>query len=151
MTAKQIIIGILYWIGQVTWGIIATLVGFVATMACLAFAKGKIHRNGYGFITEVGGNWGGVSMGPFSLCGKYFQEDHECYDPFFYDEVRKHEHGHSYQNLIFGPLFFIIIGIPSAIRYWLDEYGHLKRPYEAIWFERQATKWGIAVVEWLED
>ena len=59
-----------------------------------------------------------------------------------------HEHGHGLQNLIFGP-FEIFIGIASAARYW---YREIKRkieptcylpPYDAIWFEAQATRLGL--------
>ena len=119
-----------------------TTIGFFATLFSLIFLKGKIHRNGYGFITEVKGNWGGVSLGLFQLCGSYNKPSGPCYDPDWYEHTRRHEFGHSIQNMIFGPLFPFIVAIPSAIRYWLDYYGKLKSDYYDIWFERTATEWG---------
>ena len=94
-----------------------TFIGAIVTIFCLAFLKGKIHKNGYSFITEVGGNWGGVSLGAFALCGKYNQPDSDCYMPEWYEDTRKHEAGHSLQNIILGPFFPFVVAIPSAIRY----------------------------------
>ena len=148
---KKVVVGILYYLGQFTWGIIMNIVGLIATLFCLIFLKGKPHKNGYGVITEVKGNWGGVSLGIFALCGSYNQEDKDCYDPLFYYEVRCHEFGHSFQNLIFGPLFLFVVAIPSSIRYWLDEYGKLKKDYFAIWFERDASNWGEHIMAWIES
>ena len=125
-----------------------TLIGFFATLFSLIFLKGKIHRNGYGFITEVKGNWGGVSLGLFQLCGSYNQKDGPCYDPEWYEHTRRHEFGHSIQNMIFGPLFPFIVAIPSAVRYWLDYYEKLKSEYESVWFEHTATLWGT---NWIDN
>ncbi len=148
---KKILFGIAYWLLQLTWGILMNIVGLFVTLFCLIFLKGKMHKNGLGFITEVGGNWGGVSLGAFALCGTYYQPTSPHYDFYWYHETRNHEFGHSLQNAILGPLFPFIVAIPSAIRYWLDYYGKLKRDYYAIWFERDATNWGVAIIDWLED
>ena len=141
---------VVYWFLSLTWGIIMTLVGFFATMFSIIFLKGKIHRNGYGFITEVKGDWGGVSLGAFALCGSYNQIDGPCYDHAWYEQTRKHEFGHSLQNIIFGPLFPFVISIPSVIRYWLVRFDKLKSEYESVWFESTATKWGTKWVEKVE-
>ena len=141
---KKVLLGIVYWICQLTWGILMNIIGAFATLFCLAFLKGKIHKNGYGFITEVGGNWGGVSLGAFALCGKYS----DVY-PDFYQEVRKHEFGHSIQNMFLG--IFFVVAIPSAIRYWLSYFGKLKEDYEAAWFEATATSWGTKWIDWIEE
>ena len=31
----------------------------------------------------------------------------------------KHEHGHSRQSLIFGPLYLLVVGLPSILTAWL--------------------------------
>lgn len=124
-----------------------TTIGFFATLFSIIFLRGKIHRNGYGFITEVKGNWGGVSLGAFQLCGPYSQPDGPCYNLNWYEFTRRHEFGHSIQNMIFGPLFPFIVAIPSAIRYWLYTFKKLKSDYNSIWFERTATDWGT---KWMD-
>lgn len=149
---KKIFYAIAYWIGQLTWGILMTFIGALVTLFCLIFFKGKIHKNGYGFITEVFGNWGGLELGAFALCGNYSKTD-----TIWYEHTRKHEFGHSLQNLIFGPLFPFIVAIPSACRYWYDVYMAKKgiyldeEWYDSIWFEGTATKWGTKAVDWIED
>ena len=122
-----------------------TTAGFFATVFCLFFLDATIHRNGFGFITETGTNWGGVSLGLFALCGHY-----KINHPDFFDETRKHEFGHSLQNLFLGPFFIFVVAIPSAVRYWLAYYGRLEEDYYAIWFERTATDWGTKVINWIE-
>ena len=146
----KVLKGIGYWILQLTWGIIMNIIGVFATLFSLIFLKGKIHKNGYGFITEVGGNWGGVSLGAFALCGSYNQVEGPCYDFEWYEHTRKHEFGHSLQNCILGPFFPFVVAIPSAIRYWLDYYGKLKSEYESVWFEHTATVWGTKWVDKIE-
>lgn len=148
---KKVLLGILYWIGQLTWGIIMSLIGLIAALICNIFLKGKAHKNGFTFIVEVGGNWGGVNLGCVSLCGGYTTV---CPDKEWFQHTRKHEFGHSLQNLIFGPLFPFIVAIPSAIRYHYQNYRDLKglpnKEYDAIWFEGTATKWGTKAINWIE-
>lgn len=48
-----------------------TLVGLLTSLIVIIFFKGKPYKNGYSFIVEVGGNWGGISLGAVALCGKY--------------------------------------------------------------------------------
>jgi len=52
------------------------------------------------------------------------------------DKEIKHEYGHSIQSLIFGPLYLLLIGIPSAIfnNLW-DRLFHKK------WSYKDRTKW----------
>ena len=145
---KKVIFGILYWLGQLTWGLLMTLIGLFAAVFCLAFLKGKPHKNGYSFIIEVGGNWGGVNLGAVSLCGGYTTK---CIDYGWFEAARRHEAGHSLQNLIFGPFFPFIVAIPSAVRYWLDYFGKLKSGYYDIWFESTATSWGTRYIEKVEN
>jgi hypothetical protein len=40
------------------------------------------------------------------------------------ENTLKHETGHSVQSLIFGPLFHILISIPSVIRFWVRRLGN---------------------------
>lgn len=148
---KKILLGILYWIGQLTWGIIMSLIGLITALICIIFLKGKVHRNGFTFIVEVGGNWGGINLGCVSLCGGYTTV---CPDENWFQHTRRHEFGHSLQNLIFGPLFPFIVAIPSAIRYHYQNYRSKKglpnKEYDAIWFEGMATKWGSKAIEKIE-
>lgn len=149
---KKVLLGIGYWILQLTWGIVMTLIGLLVTSFCIIFLKGKPHRNGFSYIVEIGGNWGGLELGAVALCGNY-----SVTSPDWYNHTRKHEFGHSLQNIIFGPFYVFVVGIPSAIRYWYNRIAESKGKkfpdnwYDSIWFEGSATKWGTKAVEYIEN
>ena len=128
-----------------------TFIGLVVTGFCILFLKGKVHKNGFSYIVEVGGNWGGLDLGAVSRCGGYTTK---CPDENWFQHTRRHEFGHSLQNIIWGPLFPFVIAIPSAIRYhyqnWRSSKGLPNKEYDAIWFEGQATRWGTKAIEKIE-
>ena len=128
-----------------------SFIGLITALICIIFLKGKVHRNGFTFIVEVGGNWGGINLGCVSLCGGYTTV---CPNENWFQHTRRHEFGHSLQNLIFGPLFPFIVAIPSAIRYHYQNYRSSKglpnKEYDAIWFEGMATKWGTKIIDKIE-
>ena len=162
MKIKKVLFSIMFWVVSLTWGIIMTSIGLIATgslnlvkLIAKLFKKDlkiKTHINGCSLITEVGGNWGGVELGAVALCGNYSKSS-----PSWFDHTRKHEFGHAVQHLIFGPLFIFIVAIPSATRYWYQRIMQGKGKhfasdwYDSIWFEGGATRWGTKVVEWLES
>ena len=149
---KKILLGILYWIGQLTWGIVMSVIGLITTLICLIFLKCKVHRNGFTFIVEFGGNWGGINLGCVSLCGGYTTI---CPDDNWFQHTRRHEFGHSLQNLIFGPLFPFIVALPSVIRCQYQNYRSKKglpnKEYDSIWFEFQASSLGHKAVNYIEN
>ena len=134
-------LGVLYWIGQLTWGVLMTISGLLVIAFCVIFLKAKVHKNGWSLIVEVGGNWGGLELGAVALCGGYTTT---CPDENWFQHTRRHEFGHSLQNLIFGPFMLFVVSIPSAIRYhyqnWRTKKGLPNKEYDAVWFEGTATK-----------
>lgn len=162
MKIKKILFSIMFWVVSCTWGIIMTTIGAVATVGLNLIKvigtwfgkelKIKTHLNGCTFITEVGGNWGGLELGAFALCGNYSEDNKD-----WFAHTRKHEFGHAIQHLYMGPLFIFIVAILSAVRYWykriMQKRGK-KFPndwYDSIWFEGGATKTGEKFVDWLEN
>jgi hypothetical protein len=110
-----------------------TLVGCFVS-AVLIVAGKRPAPNQYGWYFEIGEGWGGLELGPMCIVNKNPTQ-----------HILDHEFGHSIQNCLFGP-FMILISLASAIRYWDREIqkvqGKQLVPYDAIWFEGQATKWG---------
>lgn len=151
---KKILLGIGYWLVQLTWGALMTYPGLLVTAFCILFLKGKPHRNGYSYIVEVGGNWGGLELGAVALCGSYAQKDGPCYDMNWYEHTRRHEFGHTLQQLVFGPLQLFVVGIPSTIRYWIIHFkqkaGKSVPEYDSVWFEGTATKFGTKAIDYIE-
>ena len=159
---------ILYWSLQLTWGLPATFLGFFVFLIVLIFKRPRwIHKNGYSFIVEFGDDWGGLSLGPFAFCGSYvtgfdltqfdynrdvFNHYYKIHNEEFFEHVRRHEYGHSLQNLIWGPLWLFVIAIPSAIRYndRLNKQVRnipIETEYDDVWFEGQATKLGERYID----
>lgn len=58
-----------------------------------------------------------------------------------------HEFGHTFQNCLLGPLFPFVVAIPSATRYWIQEFrsraGKQNPPYDGVWFEDAASQCGL--------
>lgn len=144
---KLIFQAVLFWLWQLTWGALITIPGLIIAGICVLLG-GKVHRNGYSFIIEIGKNWGGVSLGAVSLC-----ENCSSISPKFFNHIRCHEFGHSVQQLILGPLQLFLVGIPSGARYWysiLSKRG-LKQDYDYVWFEYTASKWGTIWINRIEN
>ena len=94
----------LYYLLSFTWGIILTFFGLLISFGLLIFGKRpKKYERIYYF--EVGKNWGGFEMGLMFVANKNASE-----------YIKSHEYGHTYQNAILGPLYPVLVGIPSAIR-----------------------------------
>lgn len=130
-TFRRIMFYIISW----TWGIIPSLIGSIIILCLLPFKRVRVyHGRLYGII---GKNWGGLEFGCFFIVCKTAQHS---------DHLRCHECGHGLQNCLWGPLFPLVITIPSAIRYWYHRWalskGKTVPDYDSIWFEGQATEWG---------
>lgn len=55
-----------------------------------------------------------------------------------------HEYGHTVQCLFLGPLYWLVVAVPSAVWYhFFGGYRARRRvPYDALYCERWATAWG---------
>lgn len=127
----------LFWLLSCTWGIVTTAIGALISLTLLLTLH-RPHIFGWCICFEAGSHWGGCSFGPF------FLTQHGASD-----RLKCHEHGHSLQNCAFGPLMPFLVNLPSTLRYHyrnIQSRLHPKKklpPYDAIWFEAQATKLGM--------
>lgn len=128
----------LYYLLAYTWGIIMTLIGWIALAFTKTFLKSKIVESGrFGpcHYVIIGNNWGGLSIGTTIFIADKMLDDYT-------QHTKEHECGHSFQNSVLGPLFLILVFIPSIIRYWVDYFKGLSKAYDAIWFEGGASTVG---------
>jgi len=131
-----------FYILSLTWGVITSFIGLIVIAICACFKKVHVYHGR--LYAVIGEGWGGVSLGCFFVCGLDCQRD----------VIMSHECGHGLQNIIFGPFAIFLVYIPSVIRYWYREYFwrnnrekyHTFPPYDAIWFEGQATRWGYQYI-----
>lgn len=124
----------LFYLLQFTWGLPVNMVGLVVFLCCRRRCRGERFCNGV--ITWLPGDRGGLSLGIFIFLS--------VQDPRERDRLRVHEYGHTVQCLLLGPLYWIVIMIPSAI--WFHFFaGYRKKrriPYDAFYCEHWATAWG---------
>ncbi len=130
---------IIFYVLSFTWGALTSVPGLMVILVSLPFKKVYSY---HGRLYAVWGeDWGGLGLGCFFICSEGSSE-----------HLKAHESGHGLQNILMGPFFLLLVGIPSIIRYWYRELRYYKRgelpstAYDNIWFEEQATKWGNKLV-----
>lgn len=132
----------LYYILACTWGIVMTIVGLlVSGVIAIAkiFLKDKIIFAPYHWVYSISTGpkyWGGLEFG---LC---FLRDRSSSG-----SIDAHEFGHTFQNILFGPLFIFLVWIPSACWFWSQS----TKPYDSMWFEDAATQCGRYASKFLRD
>ena len=134
----------LFWILSLTWGCIATLAGAALALVCLAKGnKPKIFHGNIYFdrVRPRGSN----NLGPFFFLGENAME----ITPY-------HEAGHGLQNIVLGPLYPLVVGLPSEIWYQHFNKKYAEQMSSDIWdpkeraaaydkmpIEHWATSWGM--------
>lgn len=127
---------IAFWILSWTWGIIVTALGAIVALALLITGHAP-RRYCHLVCFDIGNVGGGFSLGVFIFVPSNASEN-----------FKRHEGGHSIQNIFFGVFMLFVVCIPSIVRYWWRRWQkHRGRastlpPYESIWFERWASDLG---------
>lgn len=121
----------LYWVLQWTWGIVQNLAGLVVFVAA---GRGKAR----GYHGAAVRNWnlaGSMTLGMFILM-----------DRGHGDDILAHEWGHTIQSIILGPLYLLVVGLPSIIWAGLPAFGRYRQrnhvPYDRLYCEGWATRLG---------
>ena len=137
----------LYRIWQCTWGILQTLLGL---MLFLIHYKSRHYSYHGAIVTEWNSNTS-MSLGLFVFVSAkpFFVKKFE--GQICEEELSKrllvHEYGHTIQSLIFGPLYLIVMGIPSTL--WGFLFGKKRKeqqiPYGAFFTEKWANYLGERV------
>lgn len=118
---------------SLTWGLPMTAFGGLMALILLAAGR-KPRRFGGCWVFEVGRGYSAFTAGLFVFCGSHVD-----------DELLTHEHGHALQNCYLGPAM-PLLSLCSIARFWgrsfLTLAGKKLSPYDAWWFEGQATALG---------
>jgi len=135
---KNTIKDILFYVVQWTWGLPVNIVGGIAYLICTKILKRKHSKFGYANIVYLPWNAGGLSMGLF-----IFMKDNHKNKEWTYN-TRIHEYGHTWQCLLLGPLYYIVIAIPSVI--WCNCFAKYREKnnvsYYKLYCESWANCWG---------
>ncbi|MER2063243.1 MAG: hypothetical protein ABS873_01205 [Alkalibacterium sp.] len=139
---------------QLTWGILQTLAGFILFL----FYVKSPHDYYHGSIRTKWSTLNGISLGLFIFTPNE-EDEHllksrqnnkarlkdQC------DRISVHEYGHTYQSLILGPLYLLIIGSVSWSWARRQRYKSLRRkygvPYSFCWTESWANTLGERVLK----
>ena len=87
------------------------------------------------YTVYVGANRGGVTLGDKIFISK-------CYHGEYLNMIIAHESGHVKQSLYLGPLYLIVIGIPSILWAWSHRWIAPRKSYYWFYTESIANKLG---------
>lgn len=119
------------WIAYVIlfiWQILQNIIGVV--MWLYFKIRGDVRvvvNNKYSKVYTSEYMSGGISLGCFAFVGCYYSNT---------EEVRRHEQGHMVDSKIMGPLYLLIVGLPSILN---AAFGFTKCYYD-FFCERWANK-----------
>lgn len=117
---------ILYFI----WGLPQNIIGLIMFLSLkhLAVKQEKYNHTTVLFFNK---NLGAVSLGIFIFVFSDFGKST--------DYVVRHEFGHSLQSIILGPLYLLIIGLPSII--WAGFFDNYRREHKISYYDFYPERW----------
>ena len=137
----------LYRIIQATWGALQTMLGLLVFLAHRKYRHFEYH----GAVVTEWDKPSSVSLGMFVFVTK---------EPFFYERLKDsfskeeltqrllvHEYGHTIQSLILGPLYLILMGIPSTLWGFLPGFNKMRRDKQISYFAFFTEKWANSLGE----
>lgn len=138
-TKRNIVKDFFFYVIQWTWGLPVNIVGGIAYLICTKVLKYRHQKFGYANIVYMPWNAGGLSMGLFIFVKDRGDEP----NPWSYN-TRIHEYGHTWQCLLLGPLYYIVIALPSVI--WCNCFQWYREKYKVSYYwlycEAWANSWG---------
>ena len=130
-----------YILIQCTWGILQTFLGFVVFL----FHAGDKHYMYNGAIVTEWKGKSSVSIGMFVFVTKEPYFYNKLKDDFSKEELSRrllvHEYGHTIQSLILGPLYLIIMGIPSTIWGFSSQLNQKRETEQISYFSFFTERW----------
>lgn len=130
----KIIRKILFYIIEFTWALTQNLVGLTGFLVCKA--KGcEQEKFEHAFITYVDKkNFGGVSLGIFIFISAKKTGD-------VLHDIKIHEYGHTIQSAILGPVWWLVIAIPSFIWCGLPAFVNYRKNKDVSYYKAYCEGW----------
>ncbi|MBE6708150.1 MAG: hypothetical protein E7578_02760 [Ruminococcaceae bacterium] len=132
---------IIYIVLQCTWGLLQSLLGVIVYLLHIRDRHFRFHG---AVVTEWKAR-SSVSLGMFVFVTK---------EPYFHEKLKNthsmkelssrllvHEYGHTIQSLILGPLYLIIMGIPSTLWGFLPYFNRMRKDKNISYFSFFTEKW----------
>lgn len=125
-----------FYLLQFTWGLTVNLAGLLVFLCCPRGCRRQRFCNSV--VVRLPGGRGGLSLGIFIFLS--------VQDPRDVPALCAHEYGHTVQCLFLGPLYWVVVALPSVV--WCHFFARYRKerriPYDALYCERWATAWGRA-------
>ena len=132
-----------YYLVQFTWGILQNLAGCFWFLCCLR-KKHSIYHGAILTRVRMKRFSGGWTFGCFIFLT-------EPLSPASEHDLLIHEYGHTIQSLILGPVWSLVIGLPSMLWCNLPLFQRLRRrkgiPYSRLYCEGWANRLGQKVLK----
>lgn len=112
------------------WGLPQNLIGGIMYLM-FSWKAIKIEKYKDSVIVFLPGNVGAVSLGMFIFFFANFGSRTEY--------IKRHEYGHSIQSKILGPLYLLVIGVPSII--WASFFAEYRRRNKISYYDFYPEKW----------
>lgn len=112
------------------WGLPQNLLGLAIY---LILRRKAAHVSKYKDSRVLYTHWrhGAMSLGMYIfMFGEYYLND---------ERTKKHEYGHSIQSKILGPLYLLVIGLPSII--WAGLFDEWRRKHKKSYYWFYPEKW----------
>lgn len=144
----------LYILIQLTWGFFQTSLGF----ALFLFYFRAPHDFYHGSIRTKWSSFNGISLGLFIFTPNdredkllMHTQNNKNHLKERCDRLSVHEYGHTYQSILLGPLYLLVIGIVSWSWARMERYKNLRKkygvPYSFCWTEEWANSLGERILK----
>jgi RHS repeat-associated protein len=120
------------WPVQLAWGGVNLVIGNLVAYGAVELFGAKTEMREHVQLIEIPHR----GFGAFTLGNKVIG------DPKTLKNYWQHEQGHYFQNLALGPMYMLVIGLPSLIHAGLHPIIHPGQPYEDFYTETWADAWG---------
>lgn len=143
MKQRNVVNHVIYTVLQLSWGIVQNFLGIIL-WTVLSVVNPK-RKRGY-YHGAVLTHWKfkfSMGLGMFIFYGHEGTEEAS--------EVLVHEYGHTIQSIILGPLFMLVIGIPSCVWAFTPVFGKWRKEgkykYTDFYPEYWANKLGEKILK----
>jgi len=137
---------VLFLLIQLTWGILQTLLGGIVFLLNIKSPHFMYHG---AVVTKWKGS-SSVAMGMFVFISEkpYFTEKLPQYSQAeLFNRLLVHEYGHTVQSLILGPLYLVLMGIPSTLWGFLPNCAKKRKEKQVSYFSFFTEKWANSLGE----
>jgi len=134
---------ILFFFLQCTWGSFQSFIGFVVFL----FNLKRKHYFYHGAIIIEWKKCFSASLGLFIFMSVYYPKEKKNPQENTYLKILVHEYGHTIQSLLLGPLYMMLIWVPSFIWFINPALRNMRQEKNISYFSFYTEKWADFIGE----